>query len=179
MIITISGTPGSGKSTVGGLLSKKLKCGYYDIGKIRRAIAKKRGMTLEEYNKFGESDESTDREVDDYQGELGKSKNNIVLVSRLGYHFVPNSFKVFLKVNREEAAKRIVKDYTRSHEEKPETIKDALRMIEARNASDRKRYMKYYGIDPYENKDYDLVIDTYGKSPAEIVGEILKATKNF
>ncbi|HLD19332.1 MAG TPA: cytidylate kinase family protein [Candidatus Nanoarchaeia archaeon] len=179
MIITISGTPGSGKSTVGSLLSKKLKCGYYDIGKIRRAIAKKREMTLEEYNRFGESDESTDKEVDDYQRELGKSKDNIVLVSRLGYHFVPNSFKVFLKVNLEEAAKRIMKDPTRSKEEKPKTLKDALRMIEARNASDKKRYKKYYGINPYENKHYDLIIDTYGKSPAEIVDEILKATKNF
>ena len=51
----------------------------YYIGGMRRALAKKRGMTLAEYNKLGEKDPSTDREVDDYQTELGKKKNNIIV----------------------------------------------------------------------------------------------------
>ncbi|MEK6967254.1 MAG: (d)CMP kinase [Nanoarchaeota archaeon] len=176
MIITISGTPGSGKSTVGDLLSKKLEYEYFDIGRIRRAIAKKRGITLEELNKVGETDESTDKEVDDYQRHLGQAKDSFILVSRLGYHFVPNSLKVFLKVNIDEAARRIIKDESRSEEEKPHTIAEAKRLIDVRNTSDKKRYSKYYDIDPYDTKHYDLVIDTYNKSPQEIAEEILEAT---
>ena len=72
MIITITGEPGSGKSTIGKRLAKELGYGHYYIGQIRRDAAKKKGMTLAEYNKYGEAHPETDIEVDDYQKNLGK-----------------------------------------------------------------------------------------------------------
>ena len=64
MKITISGTPGSGKSTIGKLVSKKLKLKYYDVGNMRRKMAKDMGLTIQEFNKLGEKKSFTDKEVD-------------------------------------------------------------------------------------------------------------------
>lgn len=172
MIITISGLPGSGKSTVGALLAKKLKFKYFDIGLVRRSMAKARGMTLDEFNKLGESDPFTDNEVDEYQKKLGRQKDNFVLVSRLGYHFVPGSNKIFLTVDINEAAKRIANDSSR--QEHYRSLKEAVQKIKDRNASDKKRYEKYYSIDPNKKSNYDVVIDTSKKTPYEVVEIILK-----
>lgn len=177
MIITISGTPGSGKSTVGELLSKKLKFEFYDVGKIRRSLAVQNGMTLDEYNKFGETDASTDLEVDDYQRNLAKKEGNLILVSRLGFNFVPKSVKVFLKADLKESARRIMNDPARAKEEKALKVEDVVNQIQARNSSDRKRYNKYYNLNPYDTSQYDLVIDTSKKNPQEIVNEIIAFTK--
>ena len=78
MIITISGKPGAGKSTVAHLLTKNLKFGEYSMGNIRRELAQKRGMTLQQYNKLGETNPSTDTEIDKYQEQLGRTKDNFV-----------------------------------------------------------------------------------------------------
>ena len=55
MIITISGTPGSGKSTVAQILVKKLGLERLYIGGILRALAKHKGMTIEELTKYAKS----------------------------------------------------------------------------------------------------------------------------
>ncbi|MCX6797924.1 MAG: AAA family ATPase [Candidatus Falkowbacteria bacterium] len=60
MIISISGNHGSGKSTIAESLADKLNWPRYYMGGLRRAAAKKRGLTLAEYNKLGEVDPKTD-----------------------------------------------------------------------------------------------------------------------
>ena len=60
MIITLSGMPGSGKSTVAKILSKKLRMSRYYMGGIRREMARKMGLTIDELNKLGERDPSSD-----------------------------------------------------------------------------------------------------------------------
>ena len=72
MIITIGGQAGSGKSSVGELLAKRIGYRYWSMGDIRREMARKRGMTLREFNKLGEREDFTDKEVDEFQRELGK-----------------------------------------------------------------------------------------------------------
>ena len=72
VIITISGTSGSGKSTVGQLLKEKLKMNYIYSGQIFRETAKKYKMTLEEFGRFCENNEKIDRELDKEQLDLLK-----------------------------------------------------------------------------------------------------------
>src|SRR3989344_5130923 len=107
MIITIAGDAGSGKSTVAELVARKLKFRHYSVGDFMRTIAKKRNSSLLQLSKMAETDETIDEELDCMQKELGRRERRFVLDSRLGWHFVPNSFKVFLKVDIKEGAKRI------------------------------------------------------------------------
>ena len=51
MIITISGTPGSGKSTVAKMIATKLGFKHYSTGDFMRQMAKERGISLEELSK--------------------------------------------------------------------------------------------------------------------------------
>ena len=48
MIITISGTPGSGKSTVAKIIVETLNAERIYVGGIRRELAREKGMTLQE-----------------------------------------------------------------------------------------------------------------------------------
>ncbi|NUM42573.1 MAG: AAA family ATPase, partial [Leptospiraceae bacterium] len=102
MIISISGAHGSGKSTVAQMLAKKLFWPRYYIGGLRREAAKKRGLTLAEYNALGETDPTTDTEVDEYQRQLGLSSDNFIIEGRTSWYFIPHSFKVYLDVSEAE-----------------------------------------------------------------------------
>jgi cytidylate kinase len=63
-IITISGDPGSGKSTIAQELAKKLKAKRIYVGEIRREIARKKGLTLAELNKYAEKHPETDVDIE-------------------------------------------------------------------------------------------------------------------
>lgn len=166
MIITISGRAGSGKSTVGETLAKKLKLKYYCIGDMRRKMAEDMGISLAEFNRLGEKEAFTDTKVDEFQERLGKKEDNFVIVGRTSYYFIPHSVKVFLDVSLEEGAKRIFSE--NREKEKFKTLSEAVDSIKAREESDSKRYKKYYNINIAEPKNFDLVIDTT-KIPADAV----------
>ena len=172
MIITICGYSGSGKDTVGKELARKLGYRFYSVGGIRRDMARKRGMTIQEFNKLGEKEEFTDKEPDKYQAELGKKEDDFVIVGRTSAHFIPHAFKIMLKVDLDEGARRIFTDKDRDHE-KYSNIEEAKELVRKRDESDKRRYMKYYGIDPYDEKGYDLVIDTTNITAMEVVEKIL------
>lgn len=179
MIISLSGTPGSGKSTVAKILAKKLGYTRYYMGGLRRAAAKKRGMTLEEYNKLGETDPSTDMQVDTYQEELGRTEDDFVIEGRTSFHFIPHSFKVFLDVDLKEAARRILNDKQEDdrNEQVDMSVEEKVQNLKDRMASDERRYQKYFGFRCYDKDKYDLVIDTTHSTPEEVVERILSAIK--
>ena len=174
MIVVVCGEAGSGKSSVGIRLAKRLGYKYYSIGDVRRKMARDRGMTIEEFNKLGESEDFTDREVDRFQEELGKKEDNFVIVGRTSAHFIPHAFKVYLKADLDERARRILQDTPNRKEEKHASLEEARESILRRHRSDEKRYMKYYGINPFKEDDYDLVIDTTRIGIDGVVELILK-----
>ncbi len=179
MIITLTGLPGAGKSTIATLLSEKLNMPWYSMGDLRGKMAEEKGMTIDELNALGEHDASTDNDVDDYQKKLGETEDNFIVDGRLSWHFIPQSFKIFLDVDEEHAAERIFhasKEGLRPDEDPYETPADVRKAIETRLASDQKRYHKYYSVNYLERSNYDLVIDTSTKTPEEIVQIILDAT---
>lgn len=161
MIITISGLPGSGKSTVGKMLAKKLGYEYFSVGDLRGQMALKHGLTLDELNKLGETEDWTDREADATQAEMGRTKDNIIFEGRMSWHAIPHSFKIFLTVDMAEAAKRVWHSLdNRPDEKKPASLAKTQHLLAERLASDKKRYLQYYGVDYTDPKNFDLVIDT-------------------
>ncbi|MCX6710686.1 MAG: cytidylate kinase family protein [Candidatus Woesearchaeota archaeon] len=170
MIITISGMAGSGKSTVGRLLARHLKMKYYCIGDMRRKMADDLGMSLAEFNKLGEKEDFTDRQVDEFQEKLGRKEDNFVIVGRTSYHFIPHSVKIFLDVKLEEGARRIFSQ--KRENENFKSLQDAIESIKLRDESDAKRYLKYYGINISDPKNFDLVIDTTRMPIEKIVDKI-------
>lgn len=172
MIITISGTAGSGKSTVAKALAKELGLKHYSTGDFMREMARKRGMTIIELNKLGEKDQSIDKELDERQIKLGRNEKNFVIDGRLSFYFIPNSIKIFLDADIEQRAKRIFNDKRKT--ENNLTLKETLENIKERQESEIERYEKYYGLNPYKNKHYDILIDT---TKLDIEGAIKKAVK--
>lgn len=165
MIVSIGGIPGSGKSTIAKMLAEKLGYEYVYMGGLRREIAQKRGMTIQELNSLGEKEDWTDREVDATLTVMGRTKDNLVIDSRVAYHFVPQSLKVFVTVDSQVAAERIFKSLGKDSARKNEgthltSVESVLASDMKRAASDRVRYQRYYQTDCLDSKNYDLVLDT-------------------
>ena len=173
MIITISGKAGSGKSTVARLLSEKLKLKHYSIGDLMRAMAIEKGMTLLELNKLAEKDTSIDFELDNKLKELGKTKDNFVVDGRLTAFFIRNAkLKVFLDANDEVRAERILME--KRQYEKTKNLKETISSIKKRENSEMKRYKKYYSVNYFDKKLYDLVIDTTNLTSSQVINKIIE-----
>jgi cytidylate kinase len=182
MIISFSGAPGSGKSTIAQMLADKLAWSRYYMGGLRREEAKKRGMTLEEYNKLGEEDPATDKEIDEYVESLGRNNDNFIIEGRTCWYFIPHSLKIYLDVDKEAGAKRIFSSLQRKNDRNEasdlKSWQDVLDSNERRIASDNTRYRKYYGINAYDPKNYDFYLDTTNLTPEEVFQSVYEQVKN-
>lgn len=185
MRITISGIPGSGKTTVAKELAKRLNLKHYYMGGIRRKLAKEKGMTLDEFNKLGEKDPYTDKIVDDYLVKLGKTEDNFIAEGRTAAYFIPNSIKIFMDVDLYVGAERILKDIHEKgkQEERNEiaaqNIEEEVKRLEDRINSDKLRYKKYYNIDIFDRKMYDIWIDTSYMTSNQVIDKILEEIRKL
>ena len=175
MKITVSGIVGSGKTTISGMIAGALGLEGHSVGKIMREMAVEKGLTLQEFTEVAKVDKEIDFELDRRQRELN-SGTGFVMDSRLGFYFIPDSFKVFLKVDLDEAARRIY-GADRS-EENYSGVDECLEYLEKRIDSEKVRYKQCYDIDFPCEEGFDLVIDTTCKSPDEVVRIILDSVPN-
>jgi len=176
MIITISGDPGSGKSTVGKAVAKEFGLKHFSAGDFMREMAESRGISLMELTRQAETDISIDREIDERTKHLAL-KADFVIDSRLAFHFIPKAVKIFLKVDLKVAAQRTWKDIAsqkRHTEQQLKSEKDVLEAIVKRQKSEVERYRKYYEIDNFlDAKHYDFVLDTTNLTQEESVRKVL------
>ena len=144
-------------------------------------MAKEKGITLNELDKLGEESDFSDRPVEDYVEKLGKTEDNIVIESRTAFHFIPSSIKIFIDVSLEEGAKRIMSDEKSNltrNEHLYKNIEEAKKKIKERMESDEKRYKKYYGIEPYDPKNFDFVVDSTNISKDQVLSRVLGYIKS-
>ena len=172
-IITISGKPGSGKSSTAQQLSKLLGYHRYYSGAIVREIATRRGVSLGELNKIAETETAIDEEID---GAIKKlvNQDQIIVDARLGFHWIPQSFKVFLELDVDVAAARIFHDIDSRMKSAEYAINvvDVEQGIRERMDSERRRYENLYGINPYHQSHFDLIIDTAQNNPMSVALKI-------
>jgi predicted cytidylate kinase len=181
MIITISGLPGAGKTSVAEELAKRLGMKRLSVGDIRAQMAIEKGITIDELNALGtESDVLADQK----QKEIAASTDNIIIEGRISWYLIPKSFKILVTVDPEVGARRIFEekkldDGKRSDERMYASAEDAKDSIKKRVASDRERLRKLYNIDDFTATDhFDLVIDTSRSSgPMENADRIVAAMK--
>jgi cytidylate kinase len=177
-IITIAGRPGSGKSTTSKAIAEVLGYEHFSSGDLFRAIGKERGLELYHANVAAEQGQDIDKLVDQRLRDIGASRDEMVIDSRTAWHWIPTSFKVFLDLDLEVAASRIIQNTDperRAFEHIPDSPPEYAAVLEKRLASEGRRYKKLYNINPYDVKNYDLVIDTGAYSFEEVVGRIVAA----
>lgn len=170
MLIALSGPPGSGKSTVGLEVSKRLKIPFISAGELFRKMAGDRGISVQDLSKLAEVDYEIDRLIDSRQLELALSHKNAIVESRLCTYKIPADLKILLTAPVEARARRIA-----IREQKP--FEQALRETLDREKSEKKRYMKIYNIDLSDRSVYDLIVNTE-KFDQMGVAEIVLASVN-
>ena len=165
--ITLSGELGSGKSTVANYLISKMPFRIVSAGLLFRQLAAKHGMSAKEFNQFIENDPKYDHYVDDTMAELGRTDEKIIFDSRMAWHFVPSSFKIYLYVDVDTATERIFNDVGRVSESYSDK-KTARQEIIDRRKSELLRYQNFYhcNLDDYSN--YDLIVDTSHATREEV-----------
>lgn len=179
MIITISGDIGSGKSTTGKALCKRLEYQYLSTGAIQRQIAEEMGLTTLELNKLTESRRDIDDKIDGYTRALNDVDDNYVVDSRLAWHFIPSSYKVFLRCDEMVAAERISKDKVRKSDEENREILHLLKKNQARRKSEASRFLDIYGVKFEDLSNYNQVIDSSFFYPEEIVQLIIDGIGHY
>jgi predicted cytidylate kinase len=169
MTITLSGTPGTGKTTVAKLLKKKLGLKHVYTGALFRKMATDHHMTLGEFGRYCETHKDIDLQLDDHQVKLLR-KGDIILEGRLAgwlayRHNIPAT-KILLHADLETRARRIVNREQGAVNRRKQEILN-------REKSEETRYKKYYNIDLTDTTIYDVVIDSSDKTPKEIVDIIV------
>lgn len=174
MLVTISGLPGSGTSTVARKVAAELGLAHLDGGTIFRQLAADAGRSLADFGAFAERHPEVDIELDRRLAERAH-QGFVVLESRLAGWIAVNegldSVRVWIACRDEVRARRVaLRDGL-----DPATAAEANR---AREASERARYRQYYGIDLDDLSIYDLVLDSAASGPDDLATRIMSVARD-
>lgn len=176
--ITISGELGSGKSVLSKQLCERSDFRIISVGAIQRELAELHGMSTLEFNKYMETHPEIDIECDNKVVEYGLKEANLILDSRMAWHFVPHAFKIHLLVNRQIAANRIFNDNVRKNEQNDD-IEHTLQNIIARKASELKRFKEQYNVNIDNLQNYNIVVDSSFITPVVLADFILNKFESW
>jgi CMP/dCMP kinase len=174
MLLTVSGPPGSGKSTAATGLADALGYEHISGGDVFRELAAERGLSLSEFNALAEEDDTIDRDLDRRLRELAAEREDLVLESRLaGWMAAEHAdLRIWLNAPVEVRATRIA-----DREDKP--VEQAKSETITRAQSEASRYEEYYGIDINDLSIYDLAVNTARWGPGETTDLLVAATERY
>jgi cytidylate kinase len=167
MLITISGPPGGGKTTVATAIADAFDLDHVSGGDVFRSLAEERGYSLVEFNALAEEDDSIDRDLDRRLRETARDRDELVLESRLSGWMAGDyaDLRIWLDAPLDVRSDRIAEREGTD----PET---ARRETKAREDSEKRRYREYYGIEFEDQSIYDLAVNT-GRWGEEAVVDVV------
>jgi cytidylate kinase len=173
LLITISGLPGSGTSTVAARVASSLNLERLDGGTAFRAMAAERGLSVSLFSDLAESDPSIDLQLDRRLAARAR-EGDLVLESRLAGWIATNeqlsALRVWIDCDVGERARRVATREGIAPER-------ALMANTHREASERLRYLAYYAIDFADRSIYDLVLDSTAADPNALTSTIVAAAE--
>lgn len=174
-IITIGGLPGSGKSSTANGVAEALGYARFSSGDLMRQIGLARGLSVEEVSALAKTEASIDEEIDKTLRDKAKEKN-LVIDSRIAFHWIPKSFKVFLKIDPYLAAQRTFAHIQNSGRvgQNGNSVEEIYEKTQKRVADEQRRYTSLYNVDYLDEKNYDLVIHTAEHDLAEVIRLIVE-----
>jgi cytidylate kinase len=97
MNITVSGLPGVHKEKIGRALAHRLgkKWTFCSIDDLFWALVREKQASLFEVEKSAQTNPEVDRRIGELIQQLNKS-DHMVFASQLGWHFMPDSFRVLI-----------------------------------------------------------------------------------
>lgn len=175
--IIISGMPATGKTTVAGLVAKRLGIKVLGGTDILKEMAAERGYDmsgedwwdtqegmrfLEEREKNSDFDKETDRRLIEKIniGDVVITSYTMPWLSKLG-------FKIWLSASAENRARRMA-------ERDSISVDKAMEIIRIRDSENHELYKRLYGINfGIDTQPFDLVIDTNSISENEVAEKIV------
>lgn len=171
MLLSISGLPGAGTSSVSRQAAALLGVEHVDGGSVFRALAAERGMDLASFGALAESDPAIDLALDARLAERARA-GDVLLESRLSGWILANEgldgLRVWIACAPPERARRVAA-------RDGGAVGDAAEANAAREASETARYLAYYGIDLADLRPYHLVLDSTATSVDELVEAVVAA----
>lgn len=173
-IITITGDHASGQGTLSNNLQSKLNYEIYRNGQYVRNLAKEKGMSIIEFQTYLNEHPDLDKDVEKSAAKYASTHDNLIIDAKLGWYAVPESFKIYLKVDIDVAVKRAFNDAIRKNTESYANLEEAKEKILYRHREETKRWQEEYGVNRDDMSNYDLVLDTTNLNPDEVCKIVLE-----
>lgn len=190
MIITISGLPGSGTTTVSKLLQKRLEPDFKltSSGETFRQYAKDLDLSLPEFWELTKKEPVHHYILDRMQANVIKSDENCIVEGRLtgyiatrvmktGKYSTYPILKIYLKARAGTRIERILeREMNNSDKTRQQVADDAI----LREQTERATFKRLYDIDiEYNLSFYDFVIDTTRLSAESVANIIAMAAQRY
>lgn len=171
MLITISGLPGSGTTTVSRLVADALGLERIPGGEVFRQLAREAGMSLAEFGAFAQDHPEIDIELDRRITERAEAGGCVVesrlagwLTARAGLPAV----RAWIDCDETVRAERVAaRDGT--------SVEQAVLDSRVRADLEHARYRAVYEIDLTDRSTYDLVLDSTAAPASDLAEEIIGA----
>lgn len=179
MIVTVSGKPCTGKSTMAEIFCKKYNFDRVYAGAIFKAHARELGIDITDLCKSEQMCE-IDRRVDEDLEKLYHARLNddLLVESRTSWSFMPKAFNVFINIPDHVMAERLFNS-DRPENERGKDLNEALTKVTERYNADVSRYKMLYNIDCDNLDNYTFVIDNSNLTPEQTADKIYEEYLKF